>query len=129
VRRGRALVAGAFGAVAGAVVLTAGDVGCERFRFDAARWAGGGDDPGFGTTTARERMTATMLRCGTLDGRTHAQVRAMLGEGGRLGGGGGETWTIGTSGDGIGFGHPNVLEVFYGRDDRVVSAGLLGGDD
>lgn len=114
----------------GAAAAAATGADCDRFRFSPDRWAAGADDPGFATTSDRERIAATLVACGTLDGRTRAEVHAMLGPRDRWSSRhlGGDRWPVGWTGDLLGPGDGDELVVRYDRAGRVASVRRSYGD-
>jgi hypothetical protein len=49
-----------------------GPAACGRFHFDPARWSTAG-------WADRQQLAGTLADCGTLDGRSRTEVRAMVG--------------------------------------------------
>jgi hypothetical protein len=66
------LAVGGIGVTAAGAAAEVSRIDCGRFHFDRGRWATSGVMGGI-------RMSRTIAECGTLEGRTRAEVRAMVG--------------------------------------------------
>ena len=71
VRRPIVLLVSVLLAAAASCAPGAGPIACSEFRFDAARWRAEPQE--------RQRQGRALARCGTLEGKTRAQVRRMIG--------------------------------------------------
>jgi hypothetical protein len=106
-------------------VAVSQDAECEQFRFDRDRWlAASAVDEEHGEYSDAEAIADAVVRCGTFDGATRAEVRRELGRGGRPHA---RTWRylVGWTNDGIGVGDAQEMYVDFGRDDRVDGVELL----
>jgi hypothetical protein len=107
-----------------AVAVTVGQDSCDDFEFDRGRWraALGGPDP-VGERSKAELMADAIVRCGTVDDATRAEVERRLGKPDRRGR---QTWEwgVGMTNDALGPGDAESLVVTFGRDGRVSRAEL-----
>jgi hypothetical protein len=106
-------------ALAGCVSAGAAETRCGDFRFDSAAWKRDASGARHGTTV-RQRLADGLARCHTLDGRSRAEVRRLLGP--RERNSGRHIWTYQTGPERSGF-HMGFeeLSVHFGRDGRVSS--------
>lgn len=111
-------------AVAVVILLTRGGnpIDCDDFRFDRPAWASN-------VGPERFRQARALDRCRTLEGRSKAAVRAMLGRPGRGPGADADRWSyvLGLVRSGPGFGDDRLLRVRFDSTGRVAGAAVVVG--